>query len=89
MMNPRTGEILASAVYPTFDPNNYGAYSLETRRNVVITDQYEPGSTFKFVTAAAAVELGLTWEEREFYLGPIGRSMADVYATGTAEAMAI
>lgn len=70
MMNPRTGEILASAVYPTFDPNNYGAYSLETRRNVVITDQYEPGSTFKFVTAAAAVELGLTWEEREFYSGP-------------------
>lgn len=69
IMNPRTGEILASAVYPTFDPNNYGAYSLETRRNVVITDQYEPGSTFKFVTAAAALDLGLTWEEREFYSG--------------------
>lgn len=69
IMNPRTGEILASAVYPTFDPNNYGVYSLETRRNVVITDQYEPGSTFKFVTAAAALDLGLTWEEREFYSG--------------------
>lgn len=69
IMNPRTGEILASAIYPAFDPNNFSAYSAERRRNIVITDQYEPGSTFKFVTAGAALEHGLVWEEREFYSG--------------------
>lgn len=70
VMDPRTGEILASAVYPWFDPNNYAAYSLETRRNVVITDQYEPGSTFKFITAAAALELGIASEDTVFHSGP-------------------
>ena len=70
VMNPRTGEILASAVYPCFDPNNYSAYSLETRRNVVVTDQFEPGSTFKVITAGAALELGVVAEESRFLSGP-------------------
>ena len=70
MMDPRTGEILANAIYPTFDPNYYGQFPLETRRNIAVTDQYEPGSTFKFVTASAALDLGITSEERMFYSGP-------------------
>lgn len=70
IMDPCTGEILANAIYPTFDPNNYSQFSLETRRNIAITDQYEPGSTFKFVTASAALDLGITSQDREFYSGP-------------------
>ena len=58
-------------MYPWFDPNNYDAYSLETRRNVVITDQYEPGSTFKIsLRAAAALELGIASEDTVFHSGP-------------------
>ena len=66
VMNPKTGEILADAIYPSFDPNNYKQVSAEFRRNVAVTDQYEPGSTFKFVTAAAALDLGITDFNRKF-----------------------
>ena len=66
VMDPNTGEILANAIYPTFDPNYYQDFQAERRRNVAITDQYEPGSTFKFVTAAASLDLGLTYNERRF-----------------------
>ncbi len=69
VMNPKTGEILANAIYPTFDPNYYQDVSAERRRNVAVTDQYEPGSTFKFVTAAAALDLGITHFERAFESG--------------------
>ena len=68
-MNPKTGEILANAIYPTFDPNYYQEVSAERRRNVAVTDQYEPGSTFKFVTAAAALDLGITDYNRTFESG--------------------
>ncbi len=56
MMDPHTGEILALANRPTFDPNRPGAYRAADRRNRVITDLYEPGSTFKIVMATAALE---------------------------------
>jgi len=68
-MDPYTGEILANAIYPTFDPNYYQDVSAGRRRNVAITDQYEPGSTFKFVTAAASLDLGLAYNERTFDSG--------------------
>ncbi len=68
-MDPYTGEILANAIYPTFDPNYYQEVSGASRRNVAITDQYEPGSTFKFVTAAASLDLGLTHNDRAFDSG--------------------
>lgn len=56
-MNPKTGEILAMANRPAFDPNNYQDYSVETiNRNLSIWKTYEPGSTFKIVTLAAALE---------------------------------
>ncbi len=56
IMDPFTGEILALASYPTFNPNDFGSYPPAARRNRAIQDVYEPGSTFKIVTASAALE---------------------------------
>lgn len=56
VMNPKTGAILALANYPTFDPNFPGQSDSENRRNYGISDMVEPGSTFKLVTAIAALE---------------------------------
>jgi len=55
-MNPRTGEILAMANEPTFDPNAFRESDEVERRNRAVQDLYEPGSTFKVVTASAAIE---------------------------------
>lgn len=59
MMDPNTGEILALANRPTFDPNRPGRFRASFRRNRAITDLYEPGSTFKLVMATAALEEGV------------------------------
>lgn len=56
VMDPHTGEILAMASWPTFNPNAYGESAAVNRRNRAIQDLYEPGSTFKIVTASAAIE---------------------------------
>lgn len=56
--DPRTGELLAVANWPAFDPNHLERYSVESRRNRAITDQFEPGSTFKLITAASALATG-------------------------------
>ncbi len=56
LMNPHTGEILAMANEPTFNPNNYRDADDTERRNRAVQDLYEPGSTFKVVTASAAIE---------------------------------
>jgi cell division protein FtsI/penicillin-binding protein 2 len=56
VMNPRTGEILAMANEPTFNPNVYRDSHESARRNRAVQDLYEPGSTFKLVTASAAIE---------------------------------
>ena len=56
VMDPQTGEILAMANWPTFNPNVYGEFPESARRNRAIQDLYEPGSTFKLVTASAAIE---------------------------------
>lgn len=58
-MDPTNGEILAMAARPTFDPANYRAYDAEIyNRNLPIWMTYEPGSTFKIITLAAALEEG-------------------------------
>jgi cell division protein FtsI (penicillin-binding protein 3) len=56
IMAPKTGEILALANEPTFNPNAFSSASPEHRRNRAVQDIYEPGSTFKVVTASAAIE---------------------------------
>jgi len=56
VMDPWTGEILALANYPTFNPNAYREFKDDDRRNRAVQDIYEPGSTFKIVTASAALE---------------------------------
>ncbi len=56
VMDPWSGEILAMAVRPRFNPNTVRTHQPSEWRNRAITDAYEPGSTFKIVTAAAALE---------------------------------
>jgi cell division protein FtsI (penicillin-binding protein 3) len=56
VMDPRTGEILALANEPTFNPNEYRDATEFARRNRAVQDLYEPGSTFKVVTASAAIQ---------------------------------
>ena len=56
VMNPHTGEILAVANVPTFNPNAFRDATDNERRNRGVQDLYEPGSTFKVVTASAAIE---------------------------------
>jgi cell division protein FtsI (penicillin-binding protein 3) len=55
VLDPRTGAVLAMAVAPGFDANRFGQTPAAKRRNRVVTDVYEPGSTFKVVTVAAAL----------------------------------
>ena len=67
IMEPRTGEILALANRPTYDLNNISQASMEERRNRAVTDFFEPGSTFKIVTASAALEeKAVSLEDRFF-----------------------
>ncbi len=56
VMNPKTGEILAMAAQPSFDPNHFSAYATSLLKNSPVTDVFEPGSTFKIFLAAAALE---------------------------------
>jgi cell division protein FtsI (penicillin-binding protein 3) len=62
-MDPRSGEILGMANYPTFNPNEYARYSPTNWINRALSHVYEPGSTFKIATAAAALEEKLTTPE--------------------------
>ena len=66
IMDPTTGEILAMANYPSYDPNVPGDINEENRRNFAIADMVEPGSTFKLVTAIAAVEQGVIEDDELF-----------------------
>ncbi len=63
VMDPRTGEILALANAPSFDPNQSQEYTAEARVNGALQNIYEPGSTFKVVAYSAAIEKGLVRPE--------------------------
>ena len=70
-MNPNTGEVLAMASRPNYDPNNYKNYSTEAlNRNLPVWMTYEPGSTFKIITTAAAVEEGVVNLEKDTFYDP-------------------
>jgi len=59
VMDPRSGEILGMGNYPSFNPNEYARYGAESWVNRAVSHTYEPGSTFKIVTTASALEEGL------------------------------
>ncbi len=59
IMNPKTGSIVAMSSFPTYDPRHYEDYSDDLYRNPFLSDTYEPGSTFKPLVMAAALDAGL------------------------------
>jgi cell division protein FtsI (penicillin-binding protein 3) len=59
VMDPRTGEILAMAIRPTYNPNAFGSATDDDRRARAVTDPFEPGSIFKVIMAASALEEGV------------------------------
>src|SRR5919108_615221 len=67
VVEPFTGEVLALANYPSFNPNNFTKEAAPQRRNRAVADSFEPGSTFKTVLAAAALEEGVVGKEDLFY----------------------
>ncbi len=66
VMDPKSGKILAMANRPSFDPNDYSKYLETDRRDMAINPQYEPGSIFKVVTLAAALEEGTTNPDKQY-----------------------
>ena len=87
VMDPRTGAILAMANAPTFDANSFTDAAAETRRNRAVTDLYEPGSTFKIVTVAAALEDNIVSPNTSFLLAPriqvADRTIGEAHTRGT------
>jgi len=67
VMDPDTGDILGLGCRPTFDPNHFAEYPEENWRNFAVSDTYHPGSTFKPVTAAAALDEGVVSSTDRFY----------------------
>ena len=63
VLNPKNGEILGYAVYPTYNPNNYKKATLTQLTNWTLSDVFEPGSTFKVLTVASALENGRIQED--------------------------
>ena len=86
-MDPRNGAILAMANYPTFDANKFSSASPDARRNRAVTDAYEPGSTFKIVTIAGALEDNVVSPTSSFTLAPTiqvaDRVIHEAHARGT------
>ncbi len=66
MMEPQTGNLLAFSTLPTYDPNQFGRYDWNRIKNWAVTDVYEPGSTMKIFTIAAAIAAQRINENEEF-----------------------
>lgn len=88
VMNPQTGDILALANWPTFNPETLEESKPETRRNRALTDPYEPGSTIKPFIAGPAMAWNITkpnevWPIHAItWTTPYGRKITDVHAYG-------
>lgn len=67
VLDPSTGEVLAMATVPRIDPNVAADVPASLRRNRAVTDRYEPGSTFKAILAAAAIEADVIWPNDTVY----------------------
>ncbi len=90
IMDPMTGEVLAMANYPLFDPNHFADAPAEARRNRAVTDVFEPGSTFKPIVWAALTELRAMRPEQNVdcttagvWRTPYGRRLRDAHGVGT------
>ncbi len=85
VMDPKTGDVLALANWPTFNPQNLDDSQQEVRRNRCLTDPYEPGSTFKPFIAGPALKQGITKVSEVFpvhgphYVTSYGRKVTDVH----------
>ncbi|MEW6720476.1 MAG: penicillin-binding protein [Thermodesulfobacteriota bacterium] len=91
VLSPKTGEILAMATAPTFNPNAPNGAPAEARRNQPLTDSFEPGSTFKVFTLASALELGAIGAEDRFFCengkyAYAGRTIHDTHKYGWLDA---
>jgi cell division protein FtsI (penicillin-binding protein 3) len=78
VMDPSTGAILAMASLPTFDPNRFRDFPTFTWRNRPVQDFYEPGSTFKIITASAGLEEGVVTPSQILDCGNGSIQIADV-----------
>ncbi|NPV91492.1 MAG: stage V sporulation protein D [Firmicutes bacterium] len=67
VMDPNTGEVLAMASRPNFNPNSYSEFPAENRRNMAVSSAYEPGSIFKIVTASGALDEGVVTPQTPVY----------------------
>lgn len=67
VMDAETGEILAIANYPSFDPNKASSFPQENRKLAFVTDPFEPGSIFKTITIASALENKVAQPETKFF----------------------
>ena len=92
VMDPYTGSVLAMAVAPGFNANRFPTTRPDRRRNRAVTDMYEPGSTFKLVTVAAALQEGIVSPTTSFRLAPTirvaDRVIREAHSRGT-ERMAV
>lgn len=89
VMQPHTGEILAIATYPSYDPNDFQAVEDAQRRNRAITDVFEPGSIFKPFVWAGLTEMGVArpdelvdTSESGYWVMPNGRTLRDASPHG-------
>jgi cell division protein FtsI/penicillin-binding protein 2 len=86
-MDPHTGEIYAMATAPRFNANRFATTRADRRRNRAVTDAYEPGSTFKLVTVAAALQDHVVTPRSSFLLAPTikvaDRTIHEAHTRGT------
>jgi len=81
VMDPKTGGILAMSSFPTFDPRHYQEYSDDLYRNPILSDTYEPGSTFKPLVMASAIDAGLVTPDTKCSIcaGPVTIGDYDIH----------
>jgi cell division protein FtsI (penicillin-binding protein 3) len=81
MMEPSTGNLVAFAINPTYDPNHFSKYDWNQLKNWAVTDVYEPGSTMKIFTIAAAADMKRIRPDQKFACPPMikvdGRIVSD------------
>ena len=88
VLDPKTGEILAMANYPTFDPNSYTKFPIENYKNKAVQDMYSPGSVYKLISYSGALQENMFRADTEIdcsrgFIEVGGRRFNDPHAHGT------